>query len=81
EICKEDLKDLGASDGDKLQISSRRGVITAKAKMSDRVAKGVIFIPFHFSESPVNVLTNDVLDPQSKIPELKVAACRVEVVR
>ncbi|MCK5673298.1 MAG: molybdopterin-dependent oxidoreductase, partial [Spirochaetales bacterium] len=80
EICKEDLKDLGAADGDKLQISSRRGVITAKAKMSDRVAKGVIFIPFHFSESPVNALTNDVLDPHSKIPELKVAACRVETV-
>jgi len=43
------------------------------------VAKGVIFIPFHFSESPVNRLTNDVLDPQSKIPELKVAACKVEL--
>ena len=81
EICREDLKDLGAADGDTLQISSRRGVITAKAKMSDRVAKGVIFIPFHFSESPVNILTNDVLDPKSKIPELKVAACRVEPFR
>ncbi len=81
EICKEDLKDLGAADGDVLQISSRRGVITARAKMSDRVAKGVIFIPFHFSESPVNRLTNDVLDPQSKIPELKVAACKVETIK
>ena len=79
EICKADLKEMGASDGDKLKITSRRGEITAKAKMSDRVAKGVIFIPFHFSESPVNALTNDALDPHSKIPELKVAACRIEV--
>jgi formate dehydrogenase alpha subunit len=79
EISEQDLRDLGANDGDKLEISSRRGTITAKAKMSDRVAKGVIFIPFHFSESPVNVLTNDALDPQSKIPELKVAACKVSL--
>jgi predicted molibdopterin-dependent oxidoreductase YjgC len=80
EISKDDLKELGASDGDKLKIISRRGEITALAKMSGRVANGVVFIPFHFHESPANMLTNDVLDPVSKIPELKVAACRVELV-
>ncbi len=80
EICKEDLEDLGAADGEMLKISSRRGEITALAKMSERVPKGVVFIPFHFHESPANMLTNDVLDPVSKIPELKVAACRVETV-
>jgi formate dehydrogenase major subunit len=34
-------------------------------------------VPFHFWESPANRLTNPVLDPDSKIPEFKVCACRV----
>jgi predicted molibdopterin-dependent oxidoreductase YjgC len=33
---------------------------------------------FHFAESPTNEITNPALDPISKIPELKVAAVRVE---
>jgi len=33
---------------------------------------------FHFVESPTNEITNPALDPVSKIPELKVAAVRVE---
>lgn len=79
EISSKDLKELGLGDGDRLKISTRRGEISVLAKESDRVAPGVVFIPFHFSESPANMLTNDVLDPVSKIPELKVAACKVEV--
>ncbi len=35
---------------------------------------------FHFAKSPTNVLTNPVLDPVSKMPELKVCAVRVEKV-
>jgi len=38
----------------------------------------VVFTTFHFSEAPVNILTNAVLDPQSKIPELEVSAVRIE---
>jgi len=37
----------------------------------------VVFIPFHFVEAAANLLTNDVLDPQAKIPEFK--ACAVQV--
>jgi len=33
---------------------------------------------FHFAESPTNVITSPALDPVAKIPELKVAAVRVE---
>ncbi len=79
EISSEDLKKLGLEDGARLKITTRRGEISVLAKESERVAPGVVFVPFHFSESPANMLTNDVLDPVSKIPELKVAACRVEV--
>ena len=34
-------------------------------------------MPFHFGESPVNELTRDELDPDSKIAPFKLTACRV----
>jgi len=37
----------------------------------------VVFIPFHFAEAAANLLTNDALDPQAKIPEFK--ACAVQI--
>ncbi len=51
--------------------------IKIKAKLTDRVNAGSVFIPFHFSEAAANLLTNDALDPVAKIPELKVAAVKV----
>ena len=38
---------------------------------------GVAFIPWHFAEAAANLLTNDALDPEAKIPEFK--ACAVQV--
>jgi assimilatory nitrate reductase catalytic subunit len=36
-------------------------------------------MPFHFSGAGrANTITNDAVDPVSKIPEFKVAAARVE---
>jgi predicted molibdopterin-dependent oxidoreductase YjgC len=77
EISKEDADALHINDNEMVKVSTRRGEITIKAKISDRVFPGSVFIPFHFSEAPANKLTNDVLDPKAKIPELKVAACKV----
>jgi formate dehydrogenase alpha subunit len=79
EIHPEDLKELGGSDGCRVKVTSRRGTIDIFARASGKVDRKVVFIPFHFHESPANMLTNDVLDPVSKIPELKVSACRIEV--
>ena len=61
-----------------MRVSTRRGSIIIKAKISDRVFAGSVFIPFHFYEAPANLLTNDALDPIAKIPELKVCACKIE---
>jgi formate dehydrogenase alpha subunit len=80
EINPEDARLLGITSGDVVKVTSRRGVIQAKAKVTERSAQGLIFIPFHFKEAPANMLTNDALDPKSKIPEFKVAAVRVEKV-
>jgi len=78
EINPEDASRLGISQGDKVKISSRRGEVIVKAKVTDSFAPGVVFMTFHFAESAANILTNPKLDPVSKIPELKVAAVKVE---
>lgn len=78
EINREDLEQVGACNGCRLRVITRRGNIEIFARESERVPKGTVFIPFHFHESPANRLTNDAIDPVAKIPELKVAACRIE---
>ena len=77
EISKEDADKLGIKDNKKVKVSTRRGEIEIKAIISERVFPGSVFIPFHFWESPANILTNDALDPKAKIPELKVCACMI----
>ena len=77
-ISPEDAKSLGIEDGDMVRVVSRRGAVTAKASVTERAPAGTIAMTFHFAESPTNELTNPALDPVAKIPELKVAAVRVE---
>ena len=72
-----DENGLGISDGDRVEVSSRRGRVCARAKLTEKSPKGVIFMTFHFAETPTNVLTNPALDPVAKIPELKVCAVRL----
>lgn len=74
-----DAARLGLKDGDLIRVSSRRGSISIRARISSEVKAGVVFIPMHFSECAANVLTDHkVLDPYSKIPGFKVCAVRVE---
>ncbi len=81
ELNADDARRLGLSNDQKVRVSSRRGAIEIKVKFSERVGKGRVFIPFHYKEAAANVLTNAVLDPISKIPELKVCAVRIEKIK
>ncbi len=76
-INPEDAEGIGIQDGEEIGLATRRGAIRLEAKVTDKIRKGVVFVPFHFGESPANALTNTALDPIAKIPELKVAAVRV----
>jgi predicted molibdopterin-dependent oxidoreductase YjgC len=58
-------------------MTSRRGSIVLRANITTKTTRGVVFIPFHFFEAAANILTNDVLDPQAKIPEYKVSTVRI----
>ncbi len=78
EIHPDDVKKLGLEDGGKVLISTKRGKIETIVKSTEKVAPGSVFVPFHFAEAPANMLTNDALDPIARIPEYKVAACKVE---
>ena len=64
--------------GDTIRISTRRGSIEAKVRVDEAVCEGQLFMPFCYSESPVNFLTNPKLDPVGKIPEFKFCAARIE---
>ncbi len=79
EISAVDARKIEVKDGDMVKVISRRGEIEIKAKVSRRVSEGVIFIPMHYREAAANVITNDALDPEVKIPEFKV--CAVNIVR
>jgi formate dehydrogenase alpha subunit len=78
EINPEDAGRMGVEDGEPVLVSSRRGEIRIPARISHRVDRGVVFIPFHFAECAANVLTNPALDPVARIPEFKVCAVKVK---
>jgi len=77
EISPADAQRLGIVDYAEITVATRRGSISVPANVTDRVKSGVVFVPFHFWESPANRLTNPARDPQANIPEFKVCACRV----
>ncbi len=69
----------GYNHARKVKVTTRRGTITLVPFITDGIAEKTVFIPFHFWEAPANMLTNDALDPQAKIPEYKACACKVEL--
>lgn len=81
EICEEDARALGVSEGDTVRVTSRRGNVLIGVRISDRQAPGQVFIPMHYREAAANLLTNPALDPYAKIAEFKVSAVRIELVR
>ncbi|MHC1702388.1 MAG: formate dehydrogenase subunit alpha [Tenuifilaceae bacterium] len=67
-------------EGETVAINSRRGELQTYIKISDEVLEGELFMPWHFTESQVNRLTRDELDPYSKIAPFKLSAVNVKKV-
>jgi formate dehydrogenase alpha subunit len=78
EIHPLDAEKKGIENKNIVKITSRRGEIKARVSITKRSPEGTVFIPFHFGEMPVNLLTNDALDPVARIPEFKVCAVSIE---
>ncbi len=77
-LAPADAGALGLVDGSDVRVTSRRGSIELRLRVSHREQVGNCFLPFHFREAAANLLTNDAIDPVGKIPEFKFCAVRVE---
>ena len=77
-INPHDAKQRGIADGDDIIVSSRRGTVDSKAWVTDTVQPGVIWMSFHFPDSPTNELTNDATDRVASTYEYKVCAIQIK---
>ncbi len=78
EINPADAPRVPCANGSPVRVSSRRGSVVVRARVTEKAAPGVVFIPFHYAEAAANTLTIEALDPQAKIPEYKVCAVKIE---
>ncbi|NHJ14959.1 MAG: formate dehydrogenase subunit alpha [Candidatus Thorarchaeota archaeon] len=79
EINPKDAITKGVREGTVVTLRTRRGAVEVRAHLTNDVPQGLVFLPFHFSESCANIMTNPVLDPACGMPEYKVCAVSVEV--
>jgi predicted molibdopterin-dependent oxidoreductase YjgC len=80
QINEKDGMLLGIATGDRICVSSRRGEVKGRARLTDRLPRGMVFMTFHFVEVPANMLTGNAVDPVAKIPEYKVSAVNIRKV-
>jgi len=78
EVNPDDAARLGLDSGSKVKVTSRRGEVVTKIQVTDRVPPGVVWMSFHYKESPTNVLTSHAVDPITKTGEYKVCAIKIE---
>jgi len=78
EIHPSDAEMRGIRDGDWLLVRSRKGETTLPAKVSERMAPGVVYTTFHHPETGANVVTTELSDWATSCPEYKVTAVEVK---
>ncbi len=77
EIHPHDAEQRGIRDGDWVRLASRSGETTLRAKVTERVAPGVVYTTFHHPDTQANVITTDYADWATSCPEYKVTAVQV----
>jgi len=80
DISPADATKLGIADKEFVVVSSRRGSVKVRARVTGEVAPGLVWMSFHFREGNSNWLANNVFDPETKTAEYKACAVRVEKV-
>jgi len=79
EIHPADAEMRGISTGDLVQLSSRVGSTTLRARVSSRMPPGVVYTTFHHPVTGANVVTTENSDWATNCPEYKVTAVQVGV--
>jgi formate dehydrogenase major subunit len=77
EIHPHDAEERGVRDGDLVRLASRSGETTLHARVTERVAPGVVYTTFHHPTTQANVVTSDYSDWATNCPEYKVTAVQV----
>jgi nitrate reductase (cytochrome) len=80
EVNKNDARELGIRDGDRIRLTSRRGSIELEARIDYRAqpTRGQVFVPFFDEAKLINELVLDAYCPISAQPDYKKCAVRVE---
>jgi assimilatory nitrate reductase catalytic subunit len=79
EIHPQMARNFGVLQGEVVRLRTRRGTALLRARLSPATRLDTLFVPFHWGgTASANLLTNDAVDPTSKIPEFKVCAVRIE---
>jgi formate dehydrogenase major subunit len=77
ELHPDDAAELGLAAGDPVQVRSRHGAFTLRARPTDRVRRGEPFATFHAVAAYVNLATGPGRDAVTGTPEYKVTAVRL----
>ncbi len=77
EINAADAHKIGVKDGEMIKVITRRGELVVKAHVGEKVMPGRLWMPFHYPESPTNILTNSAFDDVTRTGEYKVCAAKI----
>jgi formate dehydrogenase major subunit len=77
DVNPDDATRLGLVDGDRVEVTSRRGSIIAPVRLTDAMAPGEVFLAFSFPDVATNVLTSGEADEVTACPEYKLTAVRL----
>jgi formate dehydrogenase major subunit len=69
EIHPHDAEQRGISEGDWIKLASRAGETTLRARITERVAPGVVYTTFHHPNTQANVVTTECSDWATNCPE------------
>jgi len=78
DISSEDARTLNIRSEEQIRVKSRRGEVVVKARITDQVPKGMVWMAFHFRDACANWLTNPAFDPVTLTAEYKACAVRIE---
>ncbi len=78
DVSPDDARALGIVHGEMVRVRSRRGEVKVKAKVTDQVPRGMVWMAFHFRDGCANWLTNPVFDPNTLTAEYKACAVAIE---
>ena len=79
EMNPRDARALRLKPRDRVDVVSRRGRVRGvELRVTETVAPGQLFVPFHYPEQNANQMTQSAFDPHSREPNYKQSAVRVE---